>query len=325
MIVLATTQGFSSLADIIGDIGSIFDNLETILSTTGLAMALTPILFLIALCWNYVNAFLNSTAEKPQFFDAKELKRSIAILILIPFIPAIIGFVVFLGDFSASFFELSRKEEMENLGLIFEKVTDFKSLSFFNWNLRASAIICCYVTVFFFMIIKFAILMFTGAFQVFIIAVSPLAAAFSILPFLKDQLIKLIKIAMNVSFIGLTLNLLDKMFYAVITKKILGPGTDGLTNEFFTAFLITSVCFVIIIFYILCIWLTGQYVGDPSATAILGMATTVAATAAVLAVNAVGMAASAGGSSGGGGYVGGLGSDIARDIAKGITKDDNKK
>lgn len=318
-MILLQESGFKSITGLIENIGSLFDNLDLFLTTTAIAVGLLPFVFLVSLAFNYTTSFIESTSEKPKFYDAKDLKRGVILMVLIPIIPGIFALINTIGDICTGFTDIPIEEEISNMKLMFEMATTLGGLSFFNFNFVSLAVLFCYLFIWIFAIIKFAIILLTGALQVFIIAVSPLATVFSILPFLKGQLMRTVKIALNISLVGTTLNILDRMLYSVILEKVLLLTSAHASDNFTVAFLLTLICFCMLVLYCLTIWLTGLYVGDSSGSAMMNMAVTLAATSAIASMNMAKILANLGSGKGANLLSQSMGQDIAGDIAKGIT------
>lgn len=291
-------------------------NQSQYIASVGIAEALAPLLFFFSLCINYVQAFIDSKAGSPKFYDASEFKRTLITMIMIPFAPAIIFLIFQVGDIAASFFEISSADRIKNYKSIFIKANEL-DFSFLFIDFTAAMGLFSLFFLGLSLLIKGAVVIFTGFLKGFFLIVSPLALAFSILPFLKEQFIKLVKLCLNISFVMLSLNILDMMFFKALdatNKEVMALDSNSY------AIFVGIVSFTICILYILCMWATSVYVGDPASSAVLTTATTVA-TATVMALT---QAMKSMGGAGGGSNPVKDGGDLAKQIAE-TAVDGNKK
>lgn len=296
------------------EIFSVADSVTTI----GIAEALAPMLFFISLCINYTSAFISSKANSPKFYDASEFKRTIITMVLIPIAPGIIYLIFQVGEISAQFFNISDEERLQNYATIFKRMNEIE-ISFFEASFNTLMILLSMFFIGLSTIVKSAVIILTGFLKGFFVIVSPLALAFSILPFLKEQFIKLVKICLNISFILLTLNILDMMFFKSLLE--VSDKLKTLPTYEFSLFM-GAISFSLCILHIMCMWITSTYIGDPSSSAILTTATTVATASIMAAMKAFSALKNSGGS---GNDITKEGGDLAKDIAETSIDSKDKK
>lgn len=283
-----------------------------------IAEALSVILYFIAMCMNYVKAFIESKGDAPKFFDAQELKRGIAVMIMIPIMPALVYTIFEIGDNLGVLYEIDGGDEASSMAKLFVRANSV-SFSFLNFGYNMVMELIAIILLGLAAMIKSGVLMITGFLKGFLVIVSPIAMAFSILPFLKDQAIKLIKVALNVSFVLFTFNILDILFYTSLELYI--DNVIGLENTSFFWFL-GAMSFTLCVLYVMVMWLTSLYVGDPASAAVMTTAATMAAGAVMMMAKGAAALGTGGASAAAGG--GNIGADLAKKIVESVTDTDKK-
>ena len=194
--------------------GSFIKLTDVLAKSIGVAEGMVALFFMTALCYNYVNTFIKE-GHKGKFYDPADLKRTLVVALLIPIIPGIFYLIETLGLSVAGAFELSAGEKMEAIGKINQKMTEITELEAFSvfdmsmtMLLNALGSVLMFLNVMFMYIIRFVVMLITGVLIKFLIVISPIACAFSILPFFKDQMLKLLSIFFNACFVIVTLNIL---------------------------------------------------------------------------------------------------------------------
>ena len=287
--------------------------------TIGTGEFLAPLLFMVALCFNYVNTWMKE-GHKGKFYDPAELKRTILVMLMIPLVPAIFSSIEILGNGIGSYFEMTHSEKIARLMQLNEKmnkITELEDFSIMDMNMEmlvtAFITIMMYIMVLLMYVIRFMVMLLVGVLIKFLIVVSPLATSFSILPFLKDQIQKLLQIFMNAAFVVVTLNILDHFLFASISNKIMGSiilTGEAKASVLLYKIIIMSFSFALIVMYLLSVWLTSKYAGAPGAAAALGMAATMGT------VLIAGMAKLLGGAKGGSGSAAGSEGSLASTVAE---------
>lgn len=298
-----------SIQDYLDAVSGLFE--YSYFSTVAAASVLGAFLLFVNLCINFVGSWTKlNFREVPRFYDPAELKRSVVSYLMIFIISPIMVSIKNIGEIMAGFFGMDPSDAFGKIKGILTKMALENAESSGLWgavtgladiaNTSALIDLCFKATFIFFMVVKMGILLFSNMALAFIITVSPFAAAFSILGFMKEQMVKLVKIGMNLAFVGMTLKILD-MFLFNGVFDIVEDSLDS--NMVSTRIVLSAICFVMIIAYLLSIWLTSLYVGSPAAGAMISMAATMATAAAMMAANvgtsAIGGMAASGGAAGG--------------------------
>lgn len=318
-------QSGSTFSDFAAKPSDFINTTEILKGTYKAALVLAPIFFFVSLGMNFVNSWIEK-GHRGSFFDQKELKRAIVAWCMIMLLPGIFYAIESLGRTVGAAFEIDFSTKVAAIEEISSKMQQLAALENYGmFSLSGSALLSMLATVVMYLnvlllyIVRFVIILLTGVLIKFLIVVSPLAGAFSILPFLSDQVTKLLKIFINACFVVLTLNILDHLFLSTLTTKLLSnilisqSGSAAATILLYKL-IICTLCFSMVVFYLLSIWLTSKYAGIPGAAAALGMATTVAAITTATMLKAIGkMGGMAGGKAAGAGGKGGPG---AADVLK---------
>ncbi len=286
-------------------------------STIAIGSALGVIFIFINLGWGMVEEVFINGVKNVSFFDRKELTRGIIHFLLIFIMPAVILSISNVGTIVGGTLNVSSAE----MGVKIKEVSEavFKNVEKDDVDIFSplSAIIWKW-TVYFFLylafvllfLIRFIMLVFTKLLLSFLVIVSPLAASFGMLKMFSGQLKALLALAFNISFITLTFNILDRMFFSGLISSIKNtPSLATTTNSL----LITAAIFSMVVMYIMAIWLTSKYVGTPGASAIAQMGATVATIATMAAMKLMSKGAEAGAGAGAGSKSPGAG-DVANTI-----------
>lgn len=292
------TGGVESIIEYYNSPESLMDSSLTLASTIAIAEAIAGIFLLLSLAYMFVDNWIK-IGERGSFFNSAEIKRVMVIAILIPVIPALLTFIMGIGNITADAMAMDPGDKMKAIEKLWDKVNegpeeDF-SLLFLTMSIvyRLMALLVMIISIIFMYIIKFVILLFSGVFIQYCILISPLAMAFSILPIFKDQVTKLLQVFFNACFVGLTLNILDHLLFESLFLKIISSLNDP-AADIFNYMMIASTCFTCCLFYLLAFWLTSKYVGNPGAAFIMSTALT-ATTMAVMAAGKIAGAVASGG------------------------------
>lgn len=329
MVLMQDKDNLKKLAEYFIDPSSLIDITATTAKAVAIGEALVVFLFLFVLCYNYVDTWIKE-GHRGKFYNPAELKRSLWIPILVILIPTILWTIWGLGATVAGQFEMDSAAKAEAMKQLNEKVlgvADKEEFSVFNLSMNVVldglATGVMFLSLLMMYVVRFIVSLFVGVFAKYLIVVSPLAAAFSIIPIFKDQAQKLISVFANAAFVVVTLNILESIFFDSILSNVVNtmgsPDTwENAQGILFNKILITTLCITISILYLLSIWLTSKFIGSPGAAAVLAMATTVSTIAAAAMLKA----ASAG-AGGGAGAVSGAGSggkigNVAKEGAKGL-------
>ncbi len=290
VLALALIQDGSNWNDLVqffSDPGSLINPVKSTGYCIGVAEALMPLFFFISLGWNYVDTWIRE-GHRGRFYNPAELKRTLTVAILIPLIPAMFGFIHVLGDGVAKVFEMDIADKRDALFLLTEKllrVGEEQKINLLGLSMSmvldvlSSAMMFCSLLGMY--IIRFVMQIFVAVFIKFLIMASPLAMAFSLIPAFKYQMTRMLAVFTNACFVGVTINLLDRLFFDSLIGSAVSALDDSGSGVLFNKVLFTSICFAIMVLYLLSIRLTSKYVGAPGASAVVGMAVK-AATAAVL-------------------------------------------
>lgn len=300
-------SNWNDLVRFLSDPGSLINPIKSTGYCIGVAEALMPLFFFVSLCWNYVQTWIRE-GHRGRFYNPVELKRTLTVAILIPLIPAMFGFIHVLGDGVARVFEMDITEKKDALVMLTKKLLRVGEKQKINLlGLSMSMVLDVFSSVMMFCsllgmyIIRFVMQIFVAVFIDFLIMVSPLAMAFSLIPAFKDQMTRMLAVFTNACFVGVTINVLDRLFFDSLIGSAVSTLDDSGSGVLFNKVLFTSICFAIMILYLLSIWLTSKYVGAPSAAAVVGMAVTAATVATTAALKAISAIGSGGASEGTGG------------------------
>lgn len=324
LLVVQNGSNWNDLVQFFSDPGSLINTAKSTGYCIGVAEALMPLFFFISLCWNYVDTWIRD-GHRGKFYNPAELKRTLTVAILIPFIPAIFGFIYVLGNGVAGVFEMDMATKRDTLALLTEKmlrVGEGQEINLLGLSMSmlldmfSTAIMFCSLLGMY--IIRFVMQLFVGVFIKFLIVASPLAMAFSLIPSFKDQMTRLLAVFTNACFVGVTINLLDQLFFDSLISSAVNTLDDSGSGVLFNKVLFTSLCFAIMILYLLSIWLTSKYVGIPGAAAVVGMAVTAATVATTAALKAVSLVGSGGASVGVPSTSGAGSADVVKTGAKAI-------
>lgn len=316
-------EGIVSILELYHNPGSVMDSLATIATTTVIAEVLAPIFFMLSLSYMFVNTWITE-GHKGRFWSPEELKRLLIVMMLIPAAPVLFSFIQQIGYISANALEMDAGDKFEGISRLWDKMNEGPEEEISLWSLsigviyKLMAILFMILAILLMYIVKFVILLFSGVFIQFCIIISPLAMAFSMLPIFKDQMKKLLSVFFNACFVGLTMNILDHMFFDTLFEKIVGA-LNAPDADIFNYIMIAATCFTIVIFYLMAFWLTSKYVGSPGAAAIMSTAITATTMAAMAAGKIMGSVGSMAGSSGGGG--GSPEGNIIKSAAESIKKE----
>lgn len=313
--------GVESILDYFTSPEQLIDSSITLGKTVLIAECLAPIFIGLSMAYMFVTTWINN-GHRGQFWNPAEVKRLLTVMLLIPAIPVLMSFIMTIGHVCAEATAMDVGDKFAGIEKLWDKVQegpeeDF-SLLFLSLTIvyKLMALFVMVISILFMYIIKFVILLFSGVFIQYCIIISPLAMAFSILPIFKDQVEKLMQVFFNACFVGLTMNILDNLFFDTLFTKIISSLNDP-TADIFNYMVIASTCFTMCIFYLMAFWLTAKYVGSPGAAAVMSMATT-AVTMATMAAMKMGGAAGGGA---GGSAVGNSAGNIAKGAADDIKKE----
>lgn len=280
------SEGIESILETYHNPSSLIDSLGTLTNTTLIAEVIAPIFFFMSLAYMFVTTWIKQ-GHRGKFMDSGELKRLIAVMILIPAVPLLFTFIQQIGFVTAKAMEMDAGDKFSAINQLWDTMNAAPEEEISLWSLtmgiiyKLVAIVFVILSILLMYIVKFVIILFSGVFIQFCIIVSPLAMAFSILPIFKDQVEKLLQVFFNACFVGLTMNILDDMFFKSLFQKVVLSLNEP-SADIFNYIMISSTCFTIVIFYLLSFWLTAKYVGSPGAAAIMSTAVT-ATTMAVMA------------------------------------------
>ncbi|WP_289034991.1 hypothetical protein [uncultured Flavobacterium sp.] len=290
-----------SILDLYTNPGNAMDSLATLASTTLIAEVIAPIFFFLSLAYMFVNTFIKE-GHRGKFIQPGEIKRLIIVMILIPVVPVLFLFIQKIGSVTAKQIEMDAGDKFSAITNLWDQMNASPEEEFSIFFLTMSivykllAMVFMVIAILLMYMVKFIVLLFSGVFVQFCIIVSPLAMAFSILPIFKEQVEKLLAIFFNACFVGLTMNILDNMFFDSLFAKVITALNDP-AADIFNYMIVAATCFTIVIFYLLAFWLTSKYVGMPGAAAIMSTAVTATTMAVMSAANLFGGVGSAGGAS----------------------------
>jgi hypothetical protein len=295
---MANDAGITSILETYHNPASLIDSLTTLRDTTLIAEVIAPIFFFLALALMFVTTWIKQ-GHKGKFMDTGEIKRLIIVMILIPAVPLLFTFIQQIGWVCAKAMEMDAGDKFAGISKLWDQMNSGPEDEISLWSLtlgmqyKLMAMFLMVLAILLMYIVKFVIILFSGVFIQFCIIVSPLAMAFSILPIFKDQVEKLLQVFFNVCFVGLTMNILDHMFFDSLFEKIIGALNDPLA-DIFNYIMVAATCFTIVIFYLLSFWLTAKYVGSPGAAAIMSTAVTATTMAVMAGASAFGAVSGAG-------------------------------
>lgn len=287
-----------SILELYNNPSGAMDSLATLADTTLIAEVIAPIFFFLSLAYMFVKTFIKE-GHRGKFMEQGEIKRLIIVMILIPVVPLLFTFIQQIGYVTAKAMEMDAGDKFSAITNLWDQMNAAPEEEFSIFFLTMSivykllAMVFMVIAVLMMYIVKFIVLLFSGVFIQFCIIVSPLAMSFSILPIFKEQVEKLLAIFFNACFVGLTMNILDNMFFDSLFAKVITALNDP-AADIFNYIIVSATCFTIVIFYLLAFWLTSKYVGMPGAAAIMSTAVTATTMAVMAGANLVSGIGSAG-------------------------------